>query len=297
MTLMIVHSPSSEDLAKAIGREGDLKVVGTTNRLFPDGEQYVRISESVEGDVLLIHPLWPNPDKQIVEYFLIVDALKGLGCSSISVLIPYLPYLRQDKRFKPGEPISAKIISSLIESAGVDRIITIDPHLHRFKSLSELFKIECINLSAFPLMAEYYKKEFGNDVIVIGPDFESEQYVKIVSKILSSPYFVFEKERLDDREVLIRGRDVVKDKVALVVDDIVSTGATLANVAQFLLNNGATRVDALVSHALLVGNALERLKRAGLSNLITTDTVPNSLPKVSIAPLISNLIKNRFKQP
>lgn len=292
---MIVYGSSSEHLAKAISEEGNFKIVGIINRFFPDGEQYVRVLENVEGDVLLIHSLWPNPDKQIMEYFLIVDALKGLGCKSISVLIPYLPYLRQDKRFKPGEPISAKVISSLIESTGIDRIITIDPHLHRFKNLSEIFKIECINLSAFPSMAEYYKNKFGNDVVVIGPDMESEQYVKIVSDILSTSYFIFEKERLGDRDVLIRGDFSIKNRVALIVDDIVSTGTTLANTVQFLLNNGALKVDALVSHALLIGDALEKLKKAGLSNLITTDTVPNSLPKISIAPLISNFIRNYFK--
>ncbi|MDH5807016.1 MAG: ribose-phosphate pyrophosphokinase [Candidatus Methanomethylicaceae archaeon] len=293
--MIIVYESFSENLAKAIGKEGNFKIVGILNRFFPDGEQYVRILEDVEGDVLLIHSLWPNPDKQIIEYFLIIDALKGLRCKSINVLIPYLPYLRQDKRFKPGEPISARVIYSLIESVGIDRIITIDPHLHRIKNLSEIFKIECITLSAFPLMAEYYKNKFGNDVIVIGPDIESEQYVKIVSKILSTSYFIFEKERLGDRDVLIKGDFPIKNKVALIVDDIVSTGTTLANIVQFLLNNGALRVDALVSHALLIGDAFEKLKKAGLNNLITTDTVPNPLPKISIAPLISNFIKNKFK--
>ncbi|MCX8169678.1 MAG: ribose-phosphate diphosphokinase, partial [Candidatus Methanomethyliaceae archaeon] len=258
-------------------------------------EQYIRISENLEGeDVVLIQSLWPNTDRLIIEYCLIVEALRGMGCNSISVVIPYLPYMRQDKRFKPGEPISAKVISSLIESVGINRLITIDPHLHRFKELSEIFSIECINLSAVPIMTEYYMKNFKNDVIVIGPDRESEQFVKIASRFLNAPYFIFEKERLGDREVILKGEAIVKDKVALIVDDIVSTGTTLANIVQFLLDNGASRVDALISHALLIGDALERLKKAGLSNLITTDTVPNPIMTVSVAPLISSIIKSNF---
>ncbi|MGQ9759164.1 MAG: ribose-phosphate diphosphokinase [Candidatus Methanomethylicaceae archaeon] len=289
----MTYGSSSEPLARAIAKECNFRVVESTRRVFPDGEQYVRVMADVSNEeVVLVHSLAFSPDPLLMEYLLLVDALRGAGCRSITAVIPYIAYLRQDSRFNSGEPLSARVVTSLIESSGIDRLITIDAHLHRFKRLSDLFSTPCLNLSAMPLLAEYYLKNFGREnIVIVGPDIEAEQWVSVVADILSSPHVVLEKKRLGDREVVIRGKTSVKGKVAILVDDIISTGMTLVNIIPRLLEGGAVRVDALVSHALLVENAYKRLKESGLSNLISTDTVPGAHSKVSVAPIISKALK------
>ena len=291
--MLITYGSSSEVLARSVAKEGNIPVVESVRRLFPDGEQYVRVSGDLLGeDVILIHSFALKPDTLLVEYILLVDAIRSAGCKSLTAVIPYLAYLRQDSRFKPGEPLSAKVIASLLEFPKVDRIITIDAHLHRFRALSDLFRIPSFNLSAMPLLADYYLKNLGNlNTVVVGPDAESEQWARVVAHGLSSPYIIMEKVRLGDREVTIRGSASVKDKNVVLVDDIISTGMTLVNVIKTLLDYGAKKVDALVTHALLVEDSYQTLKRAGLGNLISTDTVPGVHSKVSVAPLILSAIK------
>ncbi|MEM4657793.1 MAG: ribose-phosphate diphosphokinase [Candidatus Methanosuratincola sp.] len=292
--MLITYGSSSEALARSVAKESNIPIVETARRFFPDGEQYVQISGDLSGeDVVLIHSFALSPDTLLVEYLLLVDAIKSGGCRSLTAVIPYFAYLRQDSRFKPGEPLSAKVFASLVEFPRVDRIITIDAHLHRFRTLSELFHTPSLNLSAMPLLADYYQKNFGNNnIVVVGPDAESEQWAKVVAERLSSPYIIMEKVRLGDREVSVRGNASVKDKNVVLVDDIISTGMTLVKVIRMLLAEGANRVDALVTHALLVEDSYQKLKGAGLGNLISTDTVPGQHSKVSVAPLISRAIKN-----
>ncbi|MCQ5373728.1 MAG: ribose-phosphate diphosphokinase [Candidatus Methanomethylicia archaeon] len=291
--MLITYGSSSEALARAVANQCNATLVRSKRRLFPDGEQYVQVSGDLYGeDVVLIHSFALNPDPLLVEYLLLADAIRSAGCRSLTVVIPYLAYLRQDSRFKPGEPLSAKVIASLIESPRIDRLITIDAHLHRFRSLSDLFIAPSLNLSAMPLLADYYLKNFGNlETVVVGPDAESEQWAKVVAEHLSSPYIIMEKERLGDREVTIRGGVPVKGKNVVIVDDIVSTGATLVKLMEALLGEGAGNVDALVTHALLVEDSYQKLTQAGLRNLISTDTVPTRHSKVSVAPLISKALQ------
>ncbi|MCX8182134.1 MAG: ribose-phosphate diphosphokinase [Candidatus Methanomethyliaceae archaeon] len=292
--MLITYGSSSEALARSVAKGTNIPIVESTRRLFPDGEQYVQVSGDLSGeDVVLIHSFALRPDALLVEYFLLVDAIKSAGCRSLTVVIPYFAYLRQDSRFKMGEPLSAKVIASLIESPKIDRIITIDAHLHRFRSLSDLFRTPSLNLSAMPLLADYYLKNFGNlNTVVVGPDEESEQWVRVVAERLSSPYTIMEKVRLGDREVSVRGSTSVRGKTVVLVDDIISTGMTLVKVIRMLLDEGAKKVDALVTHALMVEDSYQKLKEAGLDNLISTDTVPSPHSKVSVAPLISRIIKS-----
>jgi len=290
--LIIVYTSLLEKLARSI--DGKFKIIPITSRKFPDGEKYIRISNDIKKeDIILLHSMALNPDESIVEYLLIVDALRSMECNTITAIIPYIPYLRQDKRFNIGEPLSAKIIANLI-SLGIDRLITIDPHLHRFRDLSELFKIPSINLSAIPLLVEYYKKNFDiSNSIIIGPDIESERLVKTAANILSLPYFIFEKQRISDKEVTIEGEIKelsLKGKNAIIIDDIISTGGTVSKITSILLNNGMNKVDVLVSHCLLSEENYKKLKEIGLNELISTDTIPNPFSRVSIAPLISKII-------
>jgi len=269
------------------------RLVETVTRRFPDGELYVRVLGEVAGeDVVLVQSLGLEPDPLLVEYFLIVDALRGSGCKSVTAVIPYLAYARQDSRFNDGEPLSLGAIARLIEDAGSDRIITVDAHLHRFRKLGDVFRIPTHNVSAMPLLAQYYRANSEHrDVVVIGPDSESEQWAMVVAETLSAKHFLLNKQRLGDREVKTSGPLPVRGKSVVVVDDIVSTGGTLVDVAAKLKERGAKRIDVLVTHALLVGDTLAKLSEAGISDLISTDTVPGPTSRVSVAPAIVNVLQ------
>lgn len=291
--MLITYGSSCEDLAKSIAKIVGSELIKVDRRQFPDGEQYVKVLGNVSGeDVAVVQSLGINPAALFIEYSLLVDALKGAGCKHVIAVIPYLAYTRQDSRFHRGEPLSIKVIAKFIESAATDRLITVDMHLHRYKEIREVFSIPAVNLSAMPLLAEYYKKNFGSQkTVVVGPDIESEQWAKVVASRLSAPYAILEKERLGDRDVKVSGELGEKGRVVL-VDDIVSTGKTLVEAISRLKAQGVSRIDALTTHALLVEDALNKLRQAGLSELISTNTVPNQCACVSIAPLIAKALKS-----
>jgi ribose-phosphate pyrophosphokinase len=296
--LLITNGSSSEFLARAIAKKIDLPLLKINRRHFPDGEQYVRVMGNVSGkDVALVQSFGMNPDALLIEYSFIVDALKGAGCKRVIAIIPYLAYARQDSRFHHGEPLSIKVIAKFIESIGTDLLITVDMHLHRYKEIQHIFNIPARNLSAMPQLAEYYRRNFGSQhTIVVGPDMESEQWVKAVAENLSAPYTILEKQRLGDRDIKISGELSIGNNRVVLVDDIACTGKTFIEVVTRLKTQGVKRVDALVTHALLVEGALTKLREAGLSKLISTDTVPNQCACVSIASLIADeLEKEAYK--
>lgn len=291
--LIIAYGSSGEHLARAVAKITGFGLTETETRRFPDGELYLRVEGDASGeDVAIIQSLDMRPDRLLMEYCLVADAVRGIGCRTVTAVVPYLAYARQDARFKPGEPISIKLVATLIESAGTDRLISVDAHLHRLKGLDQLFSIPTLNLTAMPLLAKYYAENYrARDIVVVGPDSESEQWAKSVADVLSVEYVILKKERLGDRDVRVSGSVPVKGKRVVVVDDIISTGGTLAEAIRGLRSRGAKRVDVLVTHALLTEGALPRLRKAGMSHLISTDSVPRSSSKVSLAPLIASALK------
>lgn len=291
--LIIAYGSSGEHLARAVAKITQFGLTETETRRFPDGELYVRVMGDTSGeDVALFQSLGMRPDRLLMEYCLIADALKGMGCRTITGVIPYLAYARQDARFHPGEPLSVKLVARSLEIAGTDRLISVDAHLHRLKALKEVFTIPTLNLSAMPLLAERYKAEYGvRNVIVIGPDSESEQWASAVAEALSTEYSILRKERTGDREVEITGSLSVRGKTVVLVDDIISTGRTLVGAIRKLKSSGAKRIDVLATHALLVEGALGLLRKAGMSHLLNTDTIPRATCRVSVAPMIADALR------
>jgi ribose-phosphate pyrophosphokinase len=296
--LIIAYGSSGERLARAVAKITRFSVAETETRRFPDGELYVRVLGDASGEeVAVFQSLGMRPDRLLMEYCLIADAVKGMGCNTVTAVVPYLAYARQDARFRLGEPLSIKLVARSLEGAGTDRLISVDAHLHRLKGLKEIFTIPTLNLSAMPLLAEYYKTKFGlRNVIVVGPDSESEQWARVVAEILSTEYSILSKERLGDRDVEISGSPSVRGKTAVLVDDIISTGRTLVGAIRELRSKGAERIDVLATHALLVEGALGLLRRAGMSHLVSTDTIARLTSKVSVAPMIASALR-KWKWP
>ena len=294
MVDIILGGSSAQVLAIKIGRLLKAPVLLPEIKRFPDGEKYVRIAEDVnDKTVAVIQSFYHQPDEFLIEYFLMVDTLKDLGAKRVLGVVPYFAYARQDERFKPGEAISFKIVTKLIEEVGTDEIYTVDTHLHRVEQLSEVFRIPAHNLTAVPLLAQYIKKNFElTDLIVIGPDEEAEQWAKVAAKELEAEYDILEKERLGPSEVRIKTRELdVKNRDIVIVDDIISTGGTMVEAIKMLKEHGAKNIIAACTHPILVQNALTKIYQAGALAVIGTDTVPSSISFVSVAPVIAEALR------
>ena len=294
MVDIILGGSSAQVLAIKIGRLLKAPVLLPEIKRFPDGEKYVRITGNVNGKtVAVIQSFYHQPDEFLIEYFLMVDTLKDLGAKRVLGVVPYFAYARQDERFKPGEAVSFKIVTKLIEEVGTDEIYTVDTHLHRVEQLSEIFRIPAHNLTAVPLLAQYIKKNFElTNPIVIGPDEEAEQWAKVAAKELEAEYDVLEKERLGPSEVRIKTRELdVKNRDIVIVDDIISTGGTMVEAIKMLKEHGAKNIIAACTHPILVQNALTKIYQAGALAVIGTDTVPSSISFVSVAPVMAEALR------
>jgi ribose-phosphate pyrophosphokinase len=295
--MKITVGTSSEVLGIKVARELKKNLLKTEIRRFPDGEKYVRVLEPVAGeDVAVIQSLYRTPDEFLFEYFLIVDALMGAGAKKIIAFFPYFAYARQDERFKPGEALSLESVIKLIESAGTTEVYTIDMHLHRVPDIGKAFHVPAHNLTAIPELARYIRKNFElDDPIVLGPDEESEQWAKVAASKLNANYDILEKTRISADKIVIKPRTLnVKDKEVVLIDDIISTGGTLAEVIRVIKGQGARRVIAACVHPLLVENAFTRIYEAGADYLVSTDTIPSPVGFVSVTGLIASALQKHM---
>jgi len=292
--LIVIGGSSSENLANSVANQLSLTLAKAEIKRFPDGEKYLRVLNEVKDEhVVVIQSMHHTPDDFLFEYLLLVDTLKDLGAKKVTSFIPYFAYARQDERFKPGEALSFKTVSKLIEAVGTDEIYTIDMHQHRVLSSSDVFRIPSRNLSAMPLLANYVRKEGKlRDPLVIGPDSEAEQWAKLAAETLGTDYDVFEKKRFAADKVEVRPKRAnAKGRDILIVDDIISTGGTIIEASKILLSQGAKHIEVACTHPILATDALNRIRAAGVLNVIGTDTVPGPISYVSVAPLIAEHIK------
>ncbi len=297
--LIVIGGSSSSGLASKVAQELSIEAGRLEIRRFPDGEKYLRVLEEVKDqNVVVIQSIHHTPDELLFEYLLIVDTLKDLGARKVVGFIPYFAYARQDERFHPGEALSFKTVTKLMESVGTDEIFTIDMHQHRVLKSSEIFKIPSRNLSAMSLLADYVKKAAKlQNPLVIGPDAEAEQWAKIAAERLQTDYDVFEKKRLGDERVEERPRRAnAKGRDVLIVDDIISTGGTIVEALRIIFSQGARHVDVACTHPILASGALAKIQKAGAGDIVGTDTAPSPLSPARVAPLIAEEIKRRGLQ-
>jgi ribose-phosphate pyrophosphokinase len=257
-------------LAAALGKpHGSIDV-----HCFPDGESRVRLPSRLPERVVIYRSLH-YPNEKLLEVMLAAESARTLGAWEVTLVAPYLCYMRQDKAFHPGEAVSQRIVGRFL--AGLfDALVTVDPHLHRVHDLAEAVPVErSISLSAAPAMGQFLAARKAQ-ALLVGPDRESKQWVSTVAQGAGLDYVVASKTRRGDRDVEVRlpKRDYA-GLHAVLVDDLASTGRTLAGAARGLLEAGAARVDVLVTHALFVGDALETLMAAGVSQVWSSDSIPH----------------------
>lgn len=261
-------------------------------RKFPDGELYVRVPVNVEGqDVVILICAGRRPNEALVEAILAVSTARRLGARRVVLTMPYLPYARQDSEFQKGEAISLAVVSRQLEAAGIDSLVTVDLHLHRVKDLSEIFHVSVHNVSVMPDLGKYLRETYQcNGCAVFAPDEEADQWARSVAEVLGTSYYVLKKERLGDDKVSITGPTPSAKRV-FIVDDIISTGSTIAEAASLLQSRGAKEVIVACTHAILVEGAEARMFHAGVNEVVASDTISNPYAKVSAARAITEGIE------
>lgn len=244
-------------------------------RQFADGEIYLQILENVRGtDVFVVQPTCTPVDRHLMELLLMIDALKRSSAERITAVLPYYGYARQDRKDKPRVPISAKLIASLIERAGADRILALDLHAAQIQGF---FDVPVDHLFAAPVMIEYFKPQLTPHLTVVSPDAGGVERARAFAKRLKAPLAIIDKRREDVNvaEVMhIIGR--VRGRNCLIVDDLIDTGGTLVKATEALLEKGATSVSACATHAVLSGPAVERIESSQLKEVVLTNSIPLS---------------------
>ncbi|ATX81678.1 ribose-phosphate pyrophosphokinase [Mariprofundus ferrinatatus] len=259
---------------------------------FPDGESRVRLPAELPQHVVICLSL-DHPNEKLVELLLAADAARAGGAEKVSLVAPYLCYMRQDMAFHPGEAVSQKTIGSLLGDS-FDAVVTVDPHLHRIERLDQaVTSTQAVSLTATRPIAEFVADHFERPLL-IGPDEESLQWVSSIAEGWGFDFTVGRKERMGDRNVRIclpddlsvTGRDVV------IVDDMASTGRTMLAAVESVKSGNPASLSLIVTHALFVGDAEERIRAAGIDHLWSTDTIAHPTNAIGLAPLMADAIRN-----
>ncbi len=256
---------------------------------FPDGESKITLPVELDDHVVLFRTL-NHPNEKLVELFLVAHELKARSVKRLTLVAPYLCYMRQDKAFTPGELVSQKLLGGMLSELFND-LITVDPHLHRIKQLNEAVPIEnAIALTATGLFGDYLLN-VSNNPFILGPDEESLQWVEEIAIRGGLDYGVARKKRMGDKEVSIQLPDVsLSGRHVVIVDDVASTAKTLMGAVERLKEVGVTEISVLVSHALFVGNSEQALRDLGVNKIASSDSIPHSTNSVQLAPTIAEAI-------
>ncbi|MBA3815930.1 MAG: ribose-phosphate pyrophosphokinase [Parachlamydiaceae bacterium] len=293
---LLFSGTSHPVLAKEIADLLNIKLGQISIEQFPDGETSVQLLESVRGrDTFVLQSVALNPDHYLVELLIIIDALKRASARSIAAVIPYYGYCRQDRKDKPREPITAKLVANMLEHAGVTRVLTIDLHAGQIQGF---FDVPVDNLCGRSALAEALEKLCPNNLIVVAPDVGSIKRARAYAKYFKCELAVIDKSRISATKVkALRIIGDVEGKDVLLADDMCSTAGTLVSAAKACREKGAKRIFAVVTHGLLVGDAVEAINKSPIEALLISNTIPHvdraqsgKIHVVSIAPLISQAI-------
>ncbi len=252
---------------------------------FPDGESLPRIAKPSGREAGVVRSLH-DPNAKLIEVILAADALRRAGAKHVTLVTPYMPYMRQDRLFRVGEPISQRAIGEVLRHS-FDRLVTLEPHLHRTPDLSTVFPGQADALSAAPAIARWVGVTRYRDFVIVGPDAESAHLVEGVSARTGLAAMVGAKRRSGDREVSIRFIRKPKARGAIIVDDIASSGATLAACVRTLRRMKIPVVDVVVVHALFEAGAIPRVRRAGCRRIVSCDTIPHFTNRIATAELFA----------
>ncbi len=286
MDRIIYFMPGNEAIAYAISHKLVIPIGEMTLHTFPDGETYVRLLSDVrEKEVIFIDSLH-QPDTKFLPLYFLCKLLKDEGAMKITLVAPYLAYMRQDKQFHSGEAVTSSYFAALLASFA-DELITIDPHLHRRSSMNEIYPIPCKVLHATSVISSWINTNIEKPLLV-GPDSESEQWVTKTAEKMNTPFIVLNKTRLSDTEVRISVPDVYdyKDFTPVLIDDIISTAKTMIVTAGHLMESGLKPAVCIGVHGLFSGNAYNDLLNSGVGRVVTCNTIQHLSNQIDVSDLI-----------
>ena len=297
--MKILSGTSNLSLSESIARQLKLKLVNTNIKNFADGEVYVEINENIRGNSVFVIQSTSTPaNDNLMELLLCIDALRRSSAKNITAVIPYFGYARQDRKVVPRTSISAKLVSNLITNAGANRIVTVDLHSGQIQGF---FDIPVDNLFTTPLFTRYIKKNLKNkNLICVSPDVGGVQRTRGLATKIDVDLAIIDKRRLQPgKSQVMRIIGNVQNKECIIVDDIIDSGGTIVNAVDALIREGAKSVYVFVTHAVLSGEAINKIKKSKINKLIITDSIDNTkkiknvskIQVLSIAPLMAEAIK------
>ena len=296
--MKILSGTSNPRLSKEISKKLKSKLINTNIKRFADGEIYIEINENIRGNSVFVIQSTSNPaNDNIMELLLCIDALRRSSAKNITAVIPYFGYARQDRKVAPRTSISAKVVSNLITNAGANRIVTVDLHAGQIQGF---FDIPVDNLFTTPLFARYIKKKFkSKNLVCVSPDVGGVQRTRGLATKIKADLAIIDKRRpAPGMSQVMNIIGEVKGKNCIIVDDIIDSGGTIVNAVEALKKAGAIDVYVFITHAVLSGEAAEKIKNSKIKKLIITDTIDNSfkiknnskIEVISIAPLMAEAI-------
>lgn len=296
-TLKIFSGNSNIELARKVAQEAGVPLGQSKISSFADGEIQVEIQESVRGcHVFIIQSTCPPVNQNYMELFIMLDAIKRASAAHITAVIPYFGYARQDRKVAPRAPISAKCMADLLTTAGADRVVCLDLHAAQIQGF---FNVPVDHLFAIPTLARTFREKYGSgaDYVVVSPDAGGVERARAFAKRIDSSMAIIDKRRTSPNEAkALHLIGEVKDKTAIIVDDMVDTAGTLTQGVDVILKHGAKRVLALGTHPVLSGPAIQRLIESPIEKLIVADTIPlteaakksGKIEVISMAPVLAD---------
>jgi len=286
----VIGGNASKGLAKRIARRLKAKYVDADTRTFPDGESKITFRHNLKKSVVLVvQSTYPPVDTNLLQILSIISEAKKIS-SKIYAIMPYMGYARQDRQFLNGEIVTMSVVAKMLQAAGAKKIIAVDIHS---KTALRHFKIPTENVSAIPELAKYLKKLKLKNPIVVSPDTGGSLRAKKFADILKSDFITLKKSRnrktgkvsIQSTKADVNGKDLI------IVDDIISTGGSVVKATQFLKKQKCKRVFVVCTHGLLVGDAEKNIKKAGVTQIISTNTIPRSISKVDVSGVIVEAVQ------
>ena len=286
----VIGGNASQDLAKRLARKLKATYINTELRAFPDGENKITLSAKPKKNrIIVVQSTYPPVDSNLIQCLSLISKAKQFSPSVIAV-VPYMGYARQDREFLPREVVSMQVIAKLFKAAGATKLIVVD--IHSLIGLKH-FKISAKNISAVPELVKFFKKLKLKNPLVVSPDLGGKKRTKEFAKLLNSNYIALKKKR--DRKtgkvkIISTNLKQVIGKDIILVDDMISSGGSIIKATEFLKKQKCKRVFVSCTHALLVGDAEKRIKKAGVTKIVSTNTIPGTTSKVDVSNIIAKTV-------
>lgn len=289
-TLIYCFENQYFDIVNKIQKQTNIKLGNFTLRQFPDGETYLKLSDNIANKNIILFFSLNNPNNKIADLLFFAQTCKQQGANHVGLVAPYLCYMRQDQQFNPGEAVTSKFFAKFI-SDNFDWLITVDPHLHRYKSMHEIYSIPSKIVPAATKIACWIKDNLANPIL-IGPDQESEQWVKKIADLAKIEYTILTKQRLSDTivKISIPNPQLLSNKQPVIVDDIISTGNTLLKTIEHLKTLNTMPPICIGVHAIFANDAYDKLIQAGAVKIITCNTIKHQSNLIDLSDLLADAV-------